>query len=107
MIQKKLTAYLAKLPQINSLLGRFITASIVLLPVFIFTIGTVLIDTFEYSQLDAEEETLQAQLYGVLSVTELENNKISLPPVLTEPKFNQQLSGLYGFIYNTLDEEHW
>jgi two-component system sensor histidine kinase PhoQ len=107
MIQKKLTAYLARILQINSLLGRFIAASLVLLPVFIFTIGTALIDTFEYSQLDAEEETLQAQLYGVLSVTELENNKISLPPVLTEPKFNQQLSGLYGFIYNPLGEELW
>jgi two-component system sensor histidine kinase PhoQ len=99
--------YLIRLPQINSLLGRCIMASFVLLPIFIFTIGTVLIDTFKHSQLDAEEKTLQAQLYGVLSVTELENNKINLPPVLTEPKFNQQLSGLYGFIYNSRGEELW
>jgi two-component system sensor histidine kinase PhoQ len=99
--------YPAKFIQINSLLGRFIVASLVLLPIFIFSIGTVLINTFEHSQLDAEEKTLQAQMYGVLSVTEFENNTITLPPSLTEPKFNQQQSGLYGFIYNSLGEELW
>jgi two-component system response regulator PhoP len=52
-------------------------------------------------------EELQAQLYGVLSVTELENDSVSLPTVLTEPKFNQQQSGLYGFIYISRGEELW
>jgi two-component system sensor histidine kinase PhoQ len=99
--------YSRRFTQINSLLGRFIAASLVLLPIFIFSIGTVLIDTFEHSQLDAEEKTLQAQMYGVLSVTELDNNKITLPSSLAEPKFNQQQSGLYGFIYNSQGEELW
>lgn len=107
MIQKLLKKYLARFPKMNSLLGRFIAASLVLLPIFIFLIGTALIDTFKHSQLDAEKETLQAQLYGVLSVTELENNKLSLPSILTEPKFNQQQSGLFGFIYNARGEELW
>lgn len=107
MIQKLLKKYLAHFPKMNSLLGRFIAASLILLPIFIFLIGTALIDTFKHSQLDAEKETLQAQLYGVLSVTEVENNKLSLPSVLTEPKFNQQQSGLYGFIYNSRGEELW
>ncbi len=52
-------------------------------------------------------DPLSRSILWRVGVTELGNNKISLPPVLTEPKFNQQLSGLYGFIYNTLDEEHW
>lgn len=107
MIQKLFKRYVANFPQMNSLLGRFIAASLVLLPIFLFSIGTVLIDTFKHSQLNAEKETLQAQLYGVLSVTELENNQLSLPSVLTEPKFNQQQSGLYGFIYNSRGEELW
>ena len=52
-------------------------------------------------------DPLSRSILWRVGVTELGNNKISLPPVLTEPKFNQQLSGLYGFISNTLDEEHW
>lgn len=94
-------------PRINSLIGRFLVASLTLLPIFIFLTGTVLINTFKHSQLDAQKETLEAQLYGVLSVTEWENNQLSLPPALTEPKFNQQQSGLYGFIYNAIGEELW
>ncbi len=91
----------------HSLFGRFILASLILLPIFIFAMGSALINTFKYSQLGAEKETLQAQLYGVLSVTEWEDNQLNLPPALAEPKFNQQQSGLYGFIYNTEGTELW
>ena len=91
----------------RSLFGRFIAASLVLLPVFIFAMGSALINTFKHSQLDAEKETLQAQLYAVLSVTELENKTLTLPPVLAEPRFNQQQSGLYGFIYSIDGIELW
>ncbi len=91
----------------HSLFGRFILASIILLPIFIFAMGSALINTFKYSQIDAEKETLQAQLYGVLSVTEWEDNQLNLPPALAEPRFNQQQSGLYGFIYNTDGVELW
>jgi len=78
-----------------------------LLPIFIFSIGSALINTFKYSQINAEKETLQAQLYGVLSVTEWEDNQLNLPVLLAEPRFNQQQSGLYGFIYNNKGIELW
>lgn len=91
----------------HSLFTRFILASLILLPIFIFSIGSALINTLKYSQINAEKETLQAQLYGVLSVTEWEDNQLKLPAQLAEPRFNQQQSGLYGFIYNNKGSELW
>jgi len=82
----------------RSLLQRFFLASLVILPLFIILSGTLLLNTFHHSQLNAEEEKLQAQLYLLLSVTEVENNGPLLPEALTEPRLNQQASGLYAFI---------
>ncbi|MFT7387073.1 MAG: two-component system sensor histidine kinase PhoQ [Candidatus Endobugula sp.] len=82
----------------RSLLQRFFLASLVILPLFIILSGTLLLNTFHHSQLNAEEEKLQAQLYLLLSVTEVENNGPLLPDALTEPRLNQQASGLYAFI---------
>jgi two-component system sensor histidine kinase PhoQ len=91
----------------NSLVGRFIFASLLLLPLFISISGTLLINTFEHSQKKAEQEKLQAQLYVLLSLTEFEDKKLMLPETLTEPRFNQQNSGLYGAIYHANGNELW
>ncbi len=92
---------------LNSLVGRFVFASLILLPLFISLSGTLLINTFEHSQKKAEQEKLQAQLYALLSVSEVENQQLMLPKALTEPRFNQQNSGLYGFVYGAGGEELW
>lgn len=91
----------------NSLVGRFVFASLILLPLFVSLSGTLLSNAFEHSQKKAEKETLQAQLYLLLSVSEVENKSLLLPEVLTEPRFNQQGSGLYGFIYDNQGQELW
>ncbi|MGH1485152.1 MAG: ATP-binding protein [Cellvibrionaceae bacterium] len=91
----------------NSLIGRFVFASLILLPLFISISGTLLINSFEHSQQRAEQEKLQAHLYVLLSVAELEQKKLMLPETLTEPRFNQQNSGLYGAIYNADGKELW
>ena len=91
----------------SSLIGRFIFASLLLLPIFIFISGTLLINSFKHSQLKAEQETLQTQLYLLLSHTEVENKQVILPDILTEPRFNQQNSGLYAAIYSDNDKELW
>ncbi|MEO0443003.1 MAG: ATP-binding protein [Pseudomonadota bacterium] len=91
----------------NSLLARFIGASLLLLPVFIFVIGGLLVHAFAHSQNNAEREKLQAQLYTILSVTEIENQRVVLPEALTEPRFNNQNSGLYSIIYGIQGEELW
>lgn len=82
----------------RSLLQRFFIASLLILPLFIILSGTLLLNAFHHSQLKAEEEKLQAQLYLLLGVTEVENNGPQLPQALTEPRLNQQASGLYAFI---------
>ncbi|MGH1441179.1 MAG: ATP-binding protein [Cellvibrionaceae bacterium] len=100
-------AVIKRLLPFNSLVGRFVFASLILLPLFISLSGTLLSNAFEHSQIKAEKEKLQAQLYLLLSLTEVENKKIMLPEALTEPRFNQQGSGLYGFIYDNKGQELW
>ncbi|MFT6102196.1 MAG: two-component system sensor histidine kinase PhoQ [Granulosicoccus sp.] len=91
----------------RSLLQRFFLASLIILPLFIILSGTLLLNTFHHSQLNAEEEKLQAQLYLLLSVTEVENNGPQLPEALTEPRLNQQASGLYAFISDGQNTVLW
>lgn len=91
----------------NSLLNRFFIASLLILPLFIVLSGTLLSNTFQHSQIDAEKEKLQAQLYLLLSVTEIESQQLILPEALTEPRLNQTHSGLYGLILDNNNKELW
>lgn len=91
----------------HSLVSRFFFASLIILPLFIILSGTLLLNTFQHSQINAAEEKLQTQLYLLLSVTEIEAQQVILPDALTEPRFNQQGSGLYAFIYDDSGKELW
>lgn len=91
----------------RSLLQRFFIASLLILPLFIILSGTLLLNTFHHSQLNAEEEKLQAQLYLLLGVAEVENDGPQLPQALTEPRLNQQSSGLYAFITDSKNTLLW
>ena len=102
-MQKKMSL----LQPTQSLLGRFAIASLIILPIFIALSGTLFFNTFKHSQLKAEEEQLQAQLYLLISNTDINQQTVSLPIAITEPRFNQQNSGLYGFIYNAHGDELW
>ncbi|MFT6221806.1 MAG: two-component system sensor histidine kinase PhoQ, partial [Candidatus Endobugula sp.] len=72
LIITKINFYLTQ----SSLLKRFFLASLIILPLFIILSGTLLLNTFHHSQLNAEEEKLQAQLYLLLGVTEVENSGV-------------------------------
>ncbi len=91
----------------KSLLSRFFLASLFMLPLFIIVSGTLLFNTFHQSQMDAEKEKLQAQLYLLLSVTEVASTHPILPEALIEPRLNQPHSGLYGFIVDDKNNELW
>jgi two-component system sensor histidine kinase PhoQ len=91
----------------NSLFNRIFFASFIILPLFILLSGSLLLNTFQHSQMKAEQEKLQAQLYLLLGVTEIEAGKPLLPNQLTEPRLNQQNSGLYAFIANDKHQELW
>lgn len=90
-----------------SLLHRFFFASLFVLPLFIVLSGTTLLNTFEHSQLNAEQEKLQAQLYSLLSVTEVSDHGVILPEAFAEPRFNQTQSGLYALIIDDSQTELW
>ena len=91
----------------RSLVKRFFLASFFVLPFIIIISGTLLLNAFQHSQLKAQEETLQAQMYVLLSAAELNQQRIISPNTLTEPRFNQQNSGLYAFIYNGSNQLLW
>jgi two-component system sensor histidine kinase PhoQ len=91
----------------KSLLSRFFIASIFMLPLFIVISGTLLFNVFQQSQMEAEKEKLQAQLYLLLSVTEVASTRPTLPEALIEPRLNQPHSGLYGFIVDDNNNELW
>ena len=94
-------------PPFHSLIARFIGASLLLLPAFIFVIGSLLVNAFEHSQHNAEREKLQAQLYTILGVTEIKAQSVILPEALSDPRFNNPNSGLYSFIYDHKAREVW
>jgi two-component system, OmpR family, sensor histidine kinase PhoQ len=103
LLIRKISFYLTQ----SSLLKRFFLASLIILPLFIILSGTLLLNTFHHSQLNAEEEKLQAQLYLLLGVTELGSSGPLLPETLTEPRLNQQGSGLYAFITDSNNTLLW
>jgi two-component system sensor histidine kinase PhoQ len=91
----------------NSLVGRFVLSSLILLPIFIFFTGQLLVNTFEHSQLKSEQEKLQTQLYLLLGLTEMVDQKPVLPDAFTEPRFNLQNSGLYGMVFDKQGKVLW
>ncbi len=97
---------LSKITQ-ASLVKRFLFGSLVILPLFIIASGTILLNTYQHSRFTAEEETLQAQMYLLLSLAEFENNQLALPEAFIEPRLNQIHSGLYAMIYDNKKRELW
>ena len=91
----------------RSLVGRFFIASLFMLPLFIAISASLLLNSFYHSQINAEQEQLQSQLYLLLGLTEIRNKQLSMPPSLPEPRFNQQNSGLYALVFNAQGQEQW
>lgn len=105
----KLRIFLDRLSLLSprSLLHRFFYASMIILPLFILLGGTILLNTFQHSQLNAEKEKLQTQLYLLMSVTELDGSTVLLPAAFAEPLLNQPQSGLYARIIDNNHQEIW
>ncbi len=80
----------------QSLSGRLILASTLLLP-FILAITTTALDrAFARSQEVAEQERLRTQIYLLLAAAEIFDGILWLPEQLQEPRFSQPDSGLYA-----------
>ncbi|MEO2175926.1 MAG: ATP-binding protein [bacterium] len=83
-----------------------LTASLVLF-VFLGLMGLVLDQAFQRSAEKSVSERLLIQIYGLLSVTELNAGELFLPEVLQEPRFNNPGSGLFALVLDERGGEQW
>ncbi|UTW45992.1 two-component sensor histidine kinase [bacterium SCSIO 12696] len=85
-------------PLLHSLAGRFVLASVILLPVFLGLSGLALERSFQRSQQAALQEQLKSYVYLLMGAAELDADQLWMPEQLTEPRFNQLHSGLVAYI---------
>jgi len=90
-----------------SLRSRLLTTATLVLFIFLSLMGLVLDRAFKGSTEQAVAERLLIQIYGLLSVTDLNDSRLVLPEALQEPRFNHPGSGLYGLVYNDEGREIW
>ena len=91
----------------TALSTRLLLASALVLPVFLGISAYMLDLAFQRSLLAAEKEKLNSHVYVLLAAAELIGDQLWLPDELTEPRFSQLNSGLYGFVYNKLGVKVW
>lgn len=89
-----------------SLQTRLVLAFGILLILFLGLAGFVLDRAFKESAVVAVEQRLQIQVYGLLGVTDWDDDGFVLNG-LREARFSQIDSGLYGFIIDDQQQEMW
>jgi len=80
----------------RSLQGRLLIASIFCLPLFIGASGVLLDRAFQENLRGAEAAQLKTQLYILLGAAEWQDDTLTLPEELSDPRFSSVTSGLYG-----------
>lgn len=89
-----------------SLQTRLVLAFGLLLILFLGFAAIVLVRAYRLSVVASVEERLQLQVYALLGVAEPEGDGFFLPE-LSEARFSQIDSGLYGFIIDSAGREVW
>ena len=82
---------------VNSLAGRLLLASAVLLPLLLGFTGVYLDRSFRLSVDAAEEDRLHLQILTLLAEAEFDR-ELYLPEQLLEPRFSRPDSGLYAIV---------
>jgi len=98
---------LQQLPAPNSIARRLLLASLVVLPLYLASIGWFLAQSFEASQLAAAHERLRVQFYALLGAIELEQGVIKVSAHTGDPRLRQLNSGLYAAIQRPQAEVLW
>jgi two-component system sensor histidine kinase PhoQ len=91
----------------SSLTTRLFFASVVLLPVLLGFSATMLDYAFKLSLETAERDALRSQVYLLLGIAEPGSKSLEMPPALTEPRFGELNSGLYGWIVDSDGHVIW
>ena len=90
-----------------SLRGRILWSAALVLFVFLGLMGLVLDQAFQRSAEQSVEEKLRIQIYGLLSVTEVNDGELFLPEAMQEPRFNNPGSGLFALVRHNDGQELW
>lgn len=90
-----------------SLRGRLLMTATLVLVFFLSLTGLVLDQAFRQSAEQGVAERLMIHVYGLLSVTDVNDGGPVLPESLQEPGFNQLGSGLYGLLLAADGTELW
>ncbi len=85
------------IPTVNSLAGRLLLASAILLPLFLGATALYLDQNHFRSLEKAQSQRLQLQVLTLLAEAEFDD-KLTLPDTLVEARFNRPDSGLYAFV---------
>jgi len=83
----------------NSLKGRLILATFLILPIFCGLLGWSLDKAFTTSVLTNEQDQLMLQAYSVIASADLEHGKLILPKHFTDDRLNQAASDLFAAVY--------
>ncbi|MGI2067442.1 ATP-binding protein [Shewanella sp. MF08487] len=81
---------------LNSLKTRLVTSALLFILVLLPLIGIALNDAFTEQVKSATKNELSAYVYSILAVTEVDNQRISIPELVLENRFNLIQSGLYA-----------
>ncbi len=92
----------------NTLFGRLLLASLVLLGAFFGLLNYVISQVFNDNVTAGKHEQLRLQNYILLSSAQFgENDNIVLPDELREVRFDEYESGLYGYVTNEQGKILW
>ncbi|WP_415883177.1 ATP-binding protein [Neptuniibacter sp. QD34_54] len=85
---------------LQSLQGRLLIASAVILPIVLLIAGLALSKAYHSSLENSVRDRLQLQVYLLLGAVELKEDHILFPERLQEPRYEQINSGLYAAIHD-------
>ncbi|WP_434930206.1 ATP-binding protein [Shewanella sp. HL-SH5] len=91
----------------HSLKARFVLSGLLLIVVLLPAIGFTVNKAFERQIALSIENQLNAYMYSILAVTEVDNGDVNMPPHLVENQFNVIGSGLYALVSNEQHKVVW
>ena len=95
---QQIQRHLKKIPAPNSIGRRLLLASLIVLPLYLASIGWFLSRSFEASQMTAALERYRVQFYALLGAVEFDSEGIKISPHTGDPRLRQFGSGFYAAI---------
>lgn len=98
---------LQRFPAPNSIARRLLLASLIVLPLYLASIGWFLAQSFSASQLASAHERLRVQFYALLGAIEFVDGELNVSVHSGDPRLRQINSGLYAIVQHPQSEILW